>query len=254
MKKIIFAAVLFAVSFAQAQTPEISAFNDDVEITEGYVFTSHSLSAQNPDKLNIKVSNLSETSLNLKLKITGMSNTANLQSDVENPKLQFCFGDECHTSVSLGGTVPSAPGGFVLAPGASNNNQDHFYSIYAGDNTSNPVIFNLAIVQVNANGTELATLRNFTYRYTATAGLNDFASLQQMGITVNNTVVKNTLDITANQNAKLEVININGQSVKKAAIVSGSQSVDLSGLSSAVYFAKFTNAENKTSQIRIVKN
>ena len=75
-----------------------------------------------------------------------------------------------------------------------------------------------------------------------------------MGIVVNNTVVKSTLDVTASQNVKVDIVNLNGQVVKKAAIAAGTQAVDLSGLSSAVYFARFTNAENKTAQIKIVKN
>lgn len=254
MKKIILLAAVFLTTLAQAQTPQISAFNGSTEITEGYVYTTNSIGSTNHGELKIKVTNLSNATINLKLKITGLTNADNLSSDIEDPKLQFCFGDECHFSISVNGTVPSAPAGVAFAPGASNNDQDHFYSIYAGDNTALDVVYNLAIVQVDGEGTELATLRNFSYKYAPTAGLNDFASLKNMGITVNNTVVKNSLDLTANQNAKLELININGQTIKTANITGGSQSVDLSGVASAVYFARFTNENKQTSQIRIVKN
>ena len=75
-----------------------------------------------------------------------------------------------------------------------------------------------------------------------------------MGITVKNTVIKKQMDVTANQNAAIQVYNINGQLVKQASIVNGTQSVDLSSLNTAVYIVRFTNEENKTSQIRIVKN
>lgn len=248
MKKIIFAAVLFAASFAQAQISVEG--NNGAEITNGYSYVTNQLGLEGEAKLKILVTNNSETeTIRLKLKLVSMSN-----ANGNNENLQFCFDSQCYIGVETGSTVPAATGGAVLAPGGRNNSSDHFANAFGGDTPGQDVIYNLAIIEVSETGQELETLLSFSYTYKPTAGLNNFASLQQMGITVNNTVVKTTFDVTANQNAKLEIININGQSVKKATIVSGSQSVDLSGLSSAVYFAKFTNAENKTSQIRIVKN
>jgi len=249
MKKIILLAAVFLTTLAQAQAPAISVFNGSVEVTEGYQYESHSLNVDAPEELKLKVKNLGDATINLKLKTTGLTN-----ADDNLGYIQFCFDGQCNFMVSQNSTVPSAVDGLVLTPGASNGDDDHFFSVYKGDIEGQPVIFNLAIVQVDANGTEIATLRNFSYKYSATAGLSDFALLSKMGIIINNTIVKNSLDITANQNAKLEVININGQTIKMATIKDGSQSVDLSGLASAVYFARFTNENKQTSQIRIVKN
>lgn len=143
--------------------------------------------------------------------------------------------------------------GLILQPGESNTDADHFWSANPGNGTD-PVTYSISLIQVDDNGETLAVLRTFNYVYSPTAGLTDFSALQNMGITVKNTVVKNQLEVSANQNATLQLININGQIVKTVAVKNDNQVIDLSGLTSAVYFARFTTAENKTAQIKIVKN
>jgi hypothetical protein len=173
--------------------------------------------------------------------------------NITDGSIQFCF-NVCYFMVEAGMTAPEGTEGITLAPGASNNSEDHFLNGYAGDN-GNGVTYNMSFIQVDDAGNQIGEdLISFSYKYEPTAGVNDFESLQNMGINVKNTVVKNQMDVTANQNATMQVYNINGQLVKTAAITNGSQSVDLSTLSTATYIARFTTAENKTSQIRIVKN
>ncbi len=113
----------------------------------------------------------------------------------------------------------------------------------------------MSIVNIDIAGEQEGDpIITFTYKYDRTASITDFASLERMGIMLNNTIVKNTFDITATVNAKLEVYSVSGQSVKKVTIANGTQAIDLSSLSTGVYFAKFATEENKTSQIKIVKN
>jgi len=248
MKKIILTAALFIAAFAQAQVVEV--YNDDVQLENNGEYTYNVLNG-NTDvaKLHLRVINVSPNTINIKLKMFQVENNDN------NTGVQFCFGEYCYQNAPVDTAAPPTNQGVVLAPTAANNINDYFFNNYAGDTAGQPVKYKMGIVNVDAQGLQVGDpLITFTYIYSPTAATTDFASLQQMGISVNSTVVKNTLDITSSQNAKLELINISGQSVKKAAIVNGSQSIDLSGLSSAVYFAKFTNEENKTAQIKIVKN
>lgn len=242
MKKIILLAILSFSALTQAQI--VSVQGNGTEITENQTFTYSILTER--AKLNLLVTNLSDTAINLKLK----ANSVSYPSDFN---IQFCFGGECYFNISNGSTVPSEITGLTLQPQETNTALDHFWNSNPGNGTD-PVTYSLSVIQVDDNGQELAVLRTFSYVYSPTASVSDFSALQNMGITVKNTVVKNQLELTATQNTSLQLVNINGQAVKTAAVKAGSQAIDLSGLSSAVYFARFTTDKNQTAQIKIVKN
>lgn len=249
MKKIILMAGILLCGIAHAQI-SVTGRNEQV-IENGYVYVTNTLTPQNYTELPLHVTNTSDSPLNLKLKVLSMQNTTGSAFDT-----QFCFGGFCYTSFSAGGTVPNNPVyGLTLAPGESNFDGDHFYLGSAVTNPAEDVVVNLGFIQVDNAGAQIGDpLVTFTYRYSPTAGTTDFAALQNMGISIKNTVVSNQLEFSATQNVKLELINMAGQVVKTENIKEGSQSADLSGLSAAVYFARFTNEDNKSSQIRIVKN
>ncbi len=245
MKKFILMAGILLCGIAQAQ---ISVTGNNGQVIEnGYVYTTHSLLTQG--KLNLHVTNTSTEAINLKLRVESMEGTTGQET------VQFCFGTQCFTNITVGKVVPTnqGPNGLTLEPGESNVNGDHFWNFDAGNGSN--IVVGLAFVQYDDNNTQIGDpLVSFTFRYEPTAGTTDFSALQNMGITLKNTVVNTQLELTASQNAKMEVYNMAGQLVKSEAITEGSYSADLSGLSAAVYIARFTNEENKSSQIRIVKN
>ena len=242
MKKIILLA-LFAIS-ASVQAQVVSILGNDEEITEGQTFTFYNLTER--AKINLVVTNLSDEPINLKLKANSLSNPTNMN-------IQFCFGTECYFNISAGSTVPSDVAGLTLQPGETNPEGDHFQNANPG-NGVDPVTYSLSLVKVSDSGEILEVLRTFNYVYSPAASLTDFSALQNMGITVKNTLVKNQLEVSANQTATLQVVNINGQVVKTIAVKNDNQVIDLSGLTSAVYFARFTTQQNKTAQIKIIKN
>lgn len=243
MKKIIILALFAFSSTLQAQI--VSFTGNGEEITEGQTFT-YNTTNERVAKLNLLATNLSDTAINLKLKANSVSEPSDLN-------IQFCFGGECYSNIVNGSTVPSGVSGVTLQPGQSNTQEDHFWNANPGNGTD-PVTYSISLIQVDNSGAEIATLRTFNYVYSATAGTTDFSALQNMGITVRNTVVNSLFEVNANQDASLQLININGQVVKTAAVKTGAQAIDLSGVASAVYFARFTTAQNKTAQIKIVKN
>lgn len=247
MKKIILAAALFITAFAQAQVIEV--YDNETQIVNGgdYTYTTAGESA----KLHLQIINVTENAINIKLKMLAIENNNG------GANVQFCFEPNCYFNAPVGITAPDLVSGITVQPGQDAGSQNYFFNgKTAGDNPALPIVYTLGIIQVDAEGNQIGDdpLISFDYVYNPTAGVTDFASLERMGIVVNNTVVKNTLDVTASQNVKVDIVNLNGQVVKKAAIAAGTQAVDLSGLSSAVYFARFTNADNKTAQIKIVKN
>lgn len=244
MKKIIlFAGLLFA-GLTQAQVIEVTT-TGNTPIEDGQVFTFNSLGANLP----LVVSNVSNQPINLKLRMDSMEN-ANGNSEY----VSFCFWQSCYFTVIQGGMVPASGPGMPLAAGETTTTDNHFANSYAGDTSGQPVTYNLSIVQVDDNGAVMGdALISFTYKYQPTMAVNDLASLTKMGITVNNTTVKDMLNLNASQPATMEVYGLNGKLLKTASLVDGAQSIDLSGLSAAIYIAKFTTAENRSSSIRIVK-
>lgn len=246
MKKIILAAVLFVSAFAQAQ---ITVWNGEVQLENDATYIYNTLGEQN--KMHFLVQNETNATINVKLKMVEAINNP------DGLNVQFCYGGYCYNTAPQGTLAPPGPQSeYTEIPAGSNNgNTDYFYNSYAGD-TPGVVSYKMAIVHIDAAGAQVGEpIITFTYKYDPTAAsTTDFTALEQMGIVVNNTIVKNTLDITANQSAKLEIVNINGQSVKTAAIANGSQSIDLSTVAAGVYFARFTTEANKTAQVKIAKN
>jgi hypothetical protein len=244
MKKIILLAGLLFSGLAQAQLIEVTGNGEP--ISNGETFTFNTIQPQSASELKIVVTNVSGQPINLKLRMD------NIENNSSGEPLQFCFGGFCFTNVNEGGMVPPNLTGLTLQPGANNGDADHFWNAGPGD-TAGPVSYQMSIVRLDAAGVVQETLISFNYIYQPTMGVDDLTSLQSAGITISNTIIKDQLTVTATQQTTMEVYSLNGKLLETASIAEGSQSVDLSALSAAVYIAKFTNKENQSSAIRIVK-
>lgn len=250
MKKIILIAALLVGTFAQAQ---ITLHKQGAQINDNDVFTYTTL-GETTAKLGFYVNNDTEETVSIRMRVDEV--TGNTAGENTGNNLQLCCFTICLPTISVGTICPPledmdneavaiAPGGSTVGVG------DHFYNGNPGNGTA-PVVYKFTLIRTD--GPAIQDLVHFTYRYEPTASITDLEGLKNMGLVVNNTVIKNTLDVTATQNANVEIIDLNGKTVKKAAIANGSQSVDLSGLSAAVYIARFATEDNKVSYIRIVKN
>jgi len=246
MKKLLLIAGLLLSTLTQAQITVTSGSNT---ITNGEELVFNTLG--NNAKMQILVTNNTPETVYYRLQLVSVTNnTSGIAGKAGD--IQLCFGALCYTDIGGGNYYPNYAVE-LTANGGHNDEADHFLNAYTGDTTGD-VVYNFRVVQVDANQAILNEVVAFSYRYSSTASTADLAALQKMGISLGSNIVNNALDITATQNAKMELFNINGQAVKTAAITSGSQSVDASALAAGVYIARFTNEENKTSQIRIVKN
>jgi hypothetical protein len=255
MKKIILFASLLFVSLTNAQQATVRV--NGTLIQDGYTFTTSSLAGlsdvSQPNKLRFSVTNTGTEGIYVGAKLISKSTNAPAEGT------QLCFGSLCLPNVTASTLVPyydELPAGETTP-----SEDDHFINTIAGSD-SNPVSYQIGIVKlsivVNEDGdqdvTELETLVTFNYVYQPTAGLNDLSALDRLGLSVQNTVVKNALNVTAAQNADLQIFDINGKAVKVAALKSGAQAVDLSALATGVYTARFTTGTNKVATLKIVKN
>ncbi|HYD91498.1 MAG TPA: T9SS type A sorting domain-containing protein [Flavobacterium sp.] len=247
MKKIILLAGLLLCGMAQAQI--IVTGNSEEEMPDNYVHQTSSLIGQGTI-LHIGVENNTEETVHLKLYMEQIDNGDNNGDGT----IQFCFGEVCYTQVTEGNAVPDSPTGLTLEPGESNPEGDKFQSIYGGDTPGQPVEYHMQIIQLDDEGNEIGIIKEFSFRYDPTGTVDDVAGLQNLGITVKNTVVNNMLELDMAYSATMQLFDITGKQVREVSIAEGIQSIDLSALNAAVYIAKFTTADNKTANIRIVKN
>jgi len=248
MKKIILLAIFALSSLAQAQEPQITVQRRGGTIENGEVFTYNELGAANTEAATVgfKVTNNTEEPMYVKIRVDNISDNAS------GAQVQLCY-FVCFYSITEGMLVPDFTEGTEILPGeTTESSADHFKNTNPGDGS--PLQYDLTFVKTDENGTVLEDLLSFSYIYSPLAGIDDFKGLQQLGINVTNTVVKNTLNINATQNAQLQLFDVTGKMVKNATVKNGTQAIDLSNLTSAVYFARFTTDRNKSGQIKIVKN
>lgn len=252
MKKIILMAALLVGAMTQAQVIEVTGHEGEF-ITQDYVYTTNTLIGSQGADLPLHVKNLTDSDIYVKLKMDLVENGDNMDFGA-GQGVQFCFGTLCYFEVESGDIVPSNIAMAKIVANGENPDGDHFLNNYEGDNTGLPVKYHMSFVQYNAENEPIGTLLEFTYVYDSTAGTTDFTSLQNIGINIQNTLVKNTLEVNANVAARLELFDVTGKKLSSFAIANGANAIDLSGLNAAVYIAKFTTEDNKASQIRIIKN
>lgn len=245
---LLLAAITLRMMSAEAQQVEVTLRGNIQE--NGYTFTTNSVAVPSatitPNKLRFSVTNISQEAMYVGAKLISMS------SNVDGENLQYCFGSYCLPSVTPGLIIPYEE---ELAAGATTPSEDdHFINSNPG-NDGNPVTYNLAIVKLIPNGedgfTEGETLFTFNYVYSATAGVQN--NLMQLGLSLENTVVKNTLAINSNDAGSMQLVAVTGAAVYNTNLVNGNNSVDLSSVASGVYFAKFT-VGSKVATVKIIKN
>jgi len=247
MKKIILLAALALGSFVNAQDITVITQGNGGVINDGDSFTYNtlwSLQQESLGKLNFRVANNTEETLNIQVRVDEITNS-------DGTNVQMCFGI-CLAEIEVGEFYPGF--NYGIAAGETSQVGDHFANGNAGIDTSSDVVYKLTFVKMSEDEQPLEDLVTFTYKYSPTAGLTEIAALTNIGIAISNTIVTNQINLTATTAASLQLFNVNGQVVKTYAINAGTQTIDASAIATGVYVAKFTTEDNKTSSVRIVKN
>lgn len=210
--------------------------SDGTPITDGTVLTY----GPGSNYLNFRVQNTSSQDLDIKIKCTNLVNTSGSQ-------FELCYGGSCYDSVALNGVYPEYEN--PLAPGQSNPAQgDHFVNFNAGNGEVMELHFSVYPI-----GFENDAI-NFVYRFDPLLGVNSFENLSSIGINIENTTIKSDFKFNATQSGNLSIFNLNGQLVKEYKFSEGSQNLNLSEMSSAIYVANFSTLEGKTSSVKLIKN
>lgn len=237
MKKVLLSAFLFTAGLLQAQIEVTTRGEVPVVDGETYNFTTLDHFAEMP----LIVTNVSEQDINLKIRVEEIINA-------DGEDVQLCFGGLCLYNVAVGNVYPPNFPAFI-APGESNMQGDHMWNFNAGINTSEPVVYRLAFIQLDDNGEVVDTLLTFTYQYTPELSTGDF---NQLGVTQINTLVNESIAIQTIQPIKLSVFNMNGQLVQNAAVEAGQTNVDVAGLARGLYIVQMENQAG-TAKVKVLK-
>lgn len=164
---------------------------------------------------------------------------------------QLCYLVDCYDNITVGQYYPTTD--FAIPANGQNGNFDHFLNYSTGDGTNYPMDFVFKLYAVDSAGVEFGTPINFTYRFDPTLNNTDFNSLQNLGVEIKNTLVEDNLELTTTKNTSIAIFDINGKKVYAENLVSGNQVIDLSSLSSNIYFLNVTTENNQTASIKIIK-
>lgn len=239
MKKMML-VICLAFGVAQAQ---ISVHTQGSEITNNQVFDYNVLTTS--AELPFIVTNTSEDNpINVKVRVDQV-----LNSDGTN--LQLCFGGLCFFAITQGVTYP-VNFAVTLEPGQSTTAGDHFWNSNPGDGVNYPMTYKLTFVQVDDNGVYMNDLLTFTYRYGPNLGTSDL-SPAAVGLAKINTLVTQDIQIETTESGRLDILDLSGKTVISRNLQAAVQAVDFSNAQAGVYVARFTNGQNQSAQVKILK-
>lgn len=239
MKKMM---LLFCLAFGFAQA-QITVSTNGSEITNNQVF-DYNILTTGAELPFIVTNNSEDTPINVKVRVDQV-----LHSDGTN--LQLCFGGLCFFSITQGVIYPvNFP--VTLEPGQSTVAGDHFWNSNPGDGENYPMTFQLTFVQVDDNGVYMNDLLTFTYRYGPNLGTTEFTPIA-VGLANINTLVKHDIQIETTQNGRLDIMDLSGKTIVSQDLQAATQTVSFGNAQAGVYVARFTNAQNQSAQVKIVK-
>ena len=245
MKKILLAIICFS-SFSAFSQITLSTDGGETVITDGqqYVATS----TQAPENyLPLLISNNYNYDVNIQVRVVSIENHP-------GTGLQLCVGTLCFGTVSAGTAYPTVlPNTFIEANGSNADYNDHFRLDTAGVNPALPVVYNFQLIQITEAGVQTAVITNFSFKYMPTLSVNQ-NDLASIGVVLNNTIATTSLQIEADAQTQMSIVDMNGKIVGKQELHSGSNSVNTSSFATGIYMATFTNEKGQKATVKFVKN
>lgn len=247
MKKIIYSLILLAgiQGFSQMTLTSHNPYNtNDVPepIENGGVWVTNTINEQG-GVLYFYINNAYNEDIYVKARVESITND-------DGNSFQFCFGENCVFSITEGNEYSGYNDYVTIPAGGTNNMWDKIHN--ENPDGATPKEFVFKFFRVDEEGNEMEESVNVTYRYDPTASISDI-TLQQMGVQVSNTLVKDAFSFTAENSLSIEVIDLNGKRIADYQTEAGEQTLDLSSLQNAVYIVKFASKEGKTAYSKIVK-
>jgi len=247
MKYLFNIALLLFVCSSYAQLT-LTDLDTGLPIVDGDSYDFDVLATAAPNsggKIKFRLSNSSATeTIRVLGQMVSFTNT-------DGSNCQFCVNPECYFAVAPGDTIPSSP--VVMPPGTNNGNFDSFYNSDPGDGVNYPISYTFRFFMLDDNGNEVGDDINITYNYTpANMSARSF-DLNDLGIDMENTAVKDYLYLNLENPVTLKVYDLTSKLIKDINLNNGTNSVEFSSLNPGYYFAQFTDESNRSATVKILK-
>jgi hypothetical protein len=106
---------------------------------------------------------------------------------------------------------------------------------------------------VDDNGQEIGDDITITYNYTPENFSTSNFSLEDLGITLHNTLISETLSFDTNQEVSFKVFDVNAREINSLSANAGQHQFNMSDLSTGYYILLFEDNSGRKSHIRIQK-
>lgn len=247
MKKLILSLLTIAAVSGISYAQDFSITDLDgvaYENNSVHVFNVHG-TFENPiddAKLHLVINNVSTAPIKITGQVVEITNT-------DGTLAQFCIGGpsgNCFFPLTEGAFYPSEQGG-IIEPGSNWGNFDYLINLDPNELAE----YKLRFVQIDESGNEMPDTSFFlTYRYDSSMSVSDANSIAIAQVSP--TVIKGQTNVTLKENALVQVLNLEGKSVKSLKLNSGSSQLDLSGLSAGVYLIQFKGDSGLTTTKKVV--
>lgn len=249
MKKIFLSTVftLLTVSaFAQREYKVSDLNGNEYENNSTFVFNVHGTFADPIDeaKLHLFITNDTSNEIFIRGEVTEMVNT-------DGSMAQFCIGGpsgNCFTPIHTGMFYPVAEGG-MMYPNSNWGLFDYFLNL----DETNLSQYTIRLVQTDGSGNEIAgTDFTFTYLYDKDAQMG-VSNVQTKAIAqIFPTVAKGYTNVNLDENANVQILNIEGRVIKTLNLSKGQSKLDLNGLAAGSYWVAFKGISGTNAIIRIL--
>lgn len=245
MKKFLL-AVICLTSFSAFSQITLSIDGGETVITDGQQYVTTSL--LDPENyLPLLITNDFDYDVYTQVKVVSIENG-------NGTGLQLCVGSLCFGSISAGINYPTVLDNTIVEANSSNYSySDHFRLDTAGVNPALPVIYTFQLIQITDAGVEMGVIANFSFKYSPALGVNQ-NDLASVGVVVNNTIATSSLQIQADTQTQMSIVDMNGKIIGTQKLQSGSNTVNTATLATGIYMASFTNDKGQKATVKFVKN
>ena len=212
---------------------------DDTQINEGDVVVFGTAEYE-PAKLRFLTYNDSGETVYLRVECEGLTNT-------NGDHMELCYGS-CYYGIDTFIGYP-LENPIMVQPGQS---QGTIYDYFSNtDGASDLVEYQFRFFQCDEDGFEIPdTSLHFTYRYDANMATSDVNSIAIAEVYP--TAVKDFTTVSLKENAQVQILNLEGKSVKSLNLNSGETKLNLSDLAAGVYLIQFKGVSGTTTMKKIV--